>query len=120
MENAITPLQAASQPACAAGFRKEIVGEARELVGDGEFLEQAEDHQQGAAQNLPRIGRAPMVKIGEEMLCAHNRAGHQLREERDVEGVIDDVRDGFLLAAVDIDHVGHALKGVEADAHRAE
>jgi len=99
---------------------EESVGDARELVGDGELLEQAENHQQGAAQNFPRVGRVPIVKIGEEMARAHDGAGHQLREERDVERVIDDVGDDFLLAAVDIDHVGHALEGVEADAHRQD
>ncbi len=54
------------------------------------------------------------------MARAHDGSGHQLREERDVERVIDDVGDDFLLAAVDIDHVGHALEGVEADAHRQD
>src|SRR5208283_3084718 len=61
---------------------KESVGEARELVGDGEFLQQAEDHQQRAAQNLPRVRRAPVVEIGEEMTRAHDGTRHQLRKKR--------------------------------------
>ncbi len=56
-----------------------------------------------------------MVEIAEEFACAHDGAGHQLREERNEQRVIDGIGDRFLFPAVNIDHVRHALEGVEAD-----
>src|SRR5579864_7994316 len=57
-----------------------------------------------------------MVEIAEEFAGAYDGSGHQLREEGDEQGVVEWIADGFLLAAVDVDDVGHALKGMEADA----
>ncbi len=56
-----------------------------------------------------------MVKVAEKFARAHNRPGHQLREEGNEQRIIDGIGDGFLFPAVHIDHVRHALEGVEAD-----
>ena len=59
-----------------------------------------------------------MPKVAEEIVCADDRPGDQLREEADVQRVVDGIAHRFLLAAVHVDDVRHALKGVEADAER--
>ena len=53
-----------------------------------------------------------------ELVGAHNRACHQLREERKVETEIQDVVDGLDFSAVNVDAVTHGLERKERDAHR--
>ena len=61
-----------------------------------------------------------MVQIAEELPRPHDRSGHQLREERNEQRIVDRIGDRLLLPAVHIDHVRHALKRVEADAQRQD
>jgi len=56
------------------------------------------------------------LDLGEEALGAFDGACDKLWEVGNVDGVVDDVVDGGLFFAVDIDGVGHGLEGVEADA----
>ena len=99
-------------------MREVGVRQARKLVGDDQFLHQPENHQPDAKQLLSGIRCAPMIQVPKEVVRAHDRAGHQLREKRYVQRVVDDVGNRLLLAAIHVDHVRHALEGVEADAHR--
>ncbi len=59
-----------------------------------------------------------MIEVAEKFARADDRAGHQLREKRNEQRVVDWIRDRLLLVAVDVDHVGHALERVKADAER--
>src|ERR1700733_4026719 len=94
---------------------KVAIGNLRELISHHHFLGQAEEQEQQAAQHV--IGRRalPVVKIAEEFARAHDGPGHQLREERNKQRVIDGIGNRLLFLAVNIDHVRHALESMKAD-----
>jgi hypothetical protein len=112
MPNAKTPLQAAGIPA------EIVVSHAREWVGESHLLSEPERQQKQAARHILAARRIPMEQIAKEIPGANDGSGHQLREEADEQRVVDGIADGALLAPVNIHHVRHALKGVEADAER--
>jgi hypothetical protein len=62
--------------------------------------------------------RQPMLAagLGQEGHRAHDRAGDELREERDEEGEVQEAALRGQRAPVDLDGVAEALEGVEADA----
>ena len=97
---------------------KVAIGDLGELIGHHHFLGQAEKEQQQPAQHVVGRRALPMVEIAEEFARAHDGPGHQLREERNEQRVIDGIGDRFLFLAVDIDHVRHALERVKADSQR--
>lgn len=92
------------------------VAEAGEIIGEGHFFGEAEGEEEDAAGEVFGGGFAPGVEVGEEVVSADDGAGDELGEEGEKEGVIEGIADGSLLAAVNVDDVGEALKDMEADA----
>ena len=97
-----------------------VVGHLGELVGEGHLLGESERHQQQALRHVVAGGRMPVEQVAEEIVGAHDGAGYQLREEADVQRVVDGIAHRLLLAAVHVHHVRHALKRVETDAQRKD
>ena len=58
--------------------------------------------------------------MGHEIAGAHDGAGHELGEEADVEGKIGEPSDGLKVAAVHVNGVAKALKGVKRNPDRQE
>jgi len=58
--------------------------------------------------------------LGNEVLGPHDGAGHELREEREVEEVVRPAVERTQLAAVDVDRVAQRLEDEERDAHGQE
>src|SRR5262249_20163448 len=87
-----------------------------ELVGEGHLLREPKEDEQEAVLYLASRWRSPREEVREELAGADDGTGHELREERDEEAVVEEAPDGSLLASVHVNHVGHALERVEADA----
>ncbi len=99
--------------------KKTGVGDRRHVVGDHELLEEAEQRRARALARLaPARARADAITCGSSVCGAHDRTGHEVREEADEEREVAEVLVGSHLAAVDVDRVAHRLERVEADARR--
>jgi hypothetical protein len=86
-------------------------------VGQHDLLEQpADDQARGAPElDLARVPRA--AELRQELARPDDRTGHQVREERQVDGEVQGL--GRLDdAAVHVHHVGQRLEGEEADPDR--
>ena len=64
------------------------------------------------------VGVGRPLQLRQEARRAHDRAGHQVRKERDEEHDVDQRPRTVEIAAVDVDDVGDGLEGVERDADR--
>ena len=61
-----------------------------------------------------------LLELVEDVAGALDGAGHQLGEEGDEQGVVDEVLLRFHVFAVDVDGVAQGLEGVEGDAYGQE
>ena len=61
--------------------------------------------------------RSPL-DLRQQVGRAHDRTGHQVREERDERRDVDEPRPRRRVAAIHVDRVAHRLEGVERDAGR--
>src|SRR5271167_4859340 len=97
-----------------------MVSHEHELVGEDQLLHVP--CKDGCAAALPflRRRRAPVEIILEKFPCSYDRTGHQLWEKSNEKGIIDVAFDGWLLAAINVNNVRDALKGVEADPQRED
>ena len=91
------------------------ITELGKVVGKSHLFSEAEDKEEDAAGDVIAGGFGPGGEVGEELFGAYDGASNELGEEGEEEGVVYGIADGLLLAAVDIDDVGHALKDVKAD-----
>ena len=86
-----------------------------DIVRDHRLLHQAaEDEEKSLAKRLAGHQRIA-VDLRDEITCPHDRSRHQLREEGDVEEVIDPSPERLDPPPIDIDHVADALEGEERD-----
>ena len=84
-----------------------------------DLLRHAEHEERRAAREfLP--GQRAFTELVRDVLESDDRTCDELREHRNVAGIVDEVRDDLCIAAVDVDHVTHALERVEADAERQD
>ena len=60
------------------------------------------------------------MKLREELLGAHDRAGDELREEAEIESEIPEIADRRDRPAGDIHHIADGLEDEERDADRQE
>ena len=58
--------------------------------------------------------------LRQEILGSHNRAGHKLREEAEVEEVVRPTLSRLNITTIDINHITERLEGEEGDTHREE
>ncbi len=92
----------------------------RELIGDRHLLYQTEPRTREPVGHVFRTRRTPREQLAEEETRAHDRPRKQLREERQVERVVERPANRGHASAIDVDEIRDALKGVEADADRHE
>ena len=100
---------------------EDSVGRAgEERVGEHDLFEKPECHQEQAPEEtaLLRFGRR--LELREKIARAHDRAGDELREERNREHEIAQRARRLQHAAINIERVGERMEGVERDADRAE
>src|SRR6266508_6731160 len=87
-------------------------------VGEHDFFEQTEGHEQQSPEKLARAqGRRP-DKLGKKIAGSHNWAGDQLRKKGNGQ---DKIAQGFRRlqdAAINVERVGERMKRVEGDADR--
>ena len=89
----------------------------RDDVGDQHLLRQPDDEDARADGSAPER-LAALVELARDRLVADDRAGDELRKERDVERDVDRIAVGAEAAPVDVDDVGQAVEGEERDAER--
>ena len=82
----------------------------RYVVRDNGFLYQADDNQtNGRAEHLAR-NHQRLAYLRNEILGSHDRSCHQLREEREVEDIVNPSLEGLDLSAIDVYGVAHRLE----------
>jgi hypothetical protein len=88
-----------------------------EVAGDDDLLHEPDRDQPERQARLhpPRI--TSLAQLREELGGADDRAGDEVREERQVDGEVEEGRRVQLLP-VDVDHVAERLEGEERDADR--
>ena len=84
-----------------------------------DLLRHAEHEERRAARELLPGQRAFAELVG-YVLEPDDRSCDKLREHRHVTCVVDEVGHDLRVAAVDVDHIAHALERVEADAERQD
>jgi hypothetical protein len=94
-------------------------GDARDVVCDDDFLEQADQQDGGADGGIDPAVVAPGLahELRHHLLVVDDRPGDELGEEGDEEQVVGEVVFAGL-AAVGIDEVGDLLEGEEGNAER--
>ena len=95
-----------------------LVRDHADVVGDHELLEEA-PHDQHRRVARGRRREPPLaLELRQQVGGPHDRAGHQVRKERDEGRDVDKPRPGRRVPAIDVDGVAHRLEGVERDADR--
>ena len=85
-------------------------------VRDHDLLEQAAQDQPHRRGHVHVARVALLVELRDELVGPHDRPGHQVREERQVQEQVAPARRRER-TAVDVDHVGDRHERVEGDAH---
>ena len=96
------------------------IDEGCQRIAEEDLLRQAHAEEQDAAPEAlgpvgPCIGS--LVELVHDLAPAHEGAGQNLREERDVEGVADEVV-GRRPASTQVDEIHHMVEGEERDPER--
>ena len=88
-------------------------------IGQDHLLEEAAEDQ---ARGPPGVDRRPVVRgqLCQEVTGPHDRTGHQLGEEADEQGEVEEFVRRLQDATVYVERIRHRLEGVEADAHRED
>ena len=93
----------------------------RNVVRDDGLLEQTrEDQEDARAEHLAGDDDRVLPDLGDEIPGPDDRAGHQLRKERQVKEIVEPVGQRLQLAAVNVDGIAHRLEDEERDADRQE
>ena len=93
----------------------------RDVVRNDRLFEQArEDQEDARAEHLARDHDRVLPDLRDEIPGADDRAGHQLRKERQVKEIVEPVGQRLQLAAVNVYGVAHRLENEERDADREE
>ena len=92
---------------------KNLVRNNGNIVRDHELLKEPPKHKSESTAPACRIENPLRSILGQHVPRALDRAGDKLREETNVERVIEQVAFGSDADAVNIDNVGKRLKGVE-------
>jgi len=93
----------------------------RDVVRNDRLLEQTRQDQEDArAEHFARHDDGVLPDLRDEVPCADDRPGHQLREEREVEQVVAPVVERLELTAVNVYGIAHRLEDEERDADGQE
>ena len=110
-------LQAAVEVGLVEDALHEVDGD---VVADDGFLEESgHDVEDAGAEHLAGDEEGA-ANLGDEVAGTDNGACHELGEEADVEGVVEQAVEGADVAPIDIDGVAERLEGEEGDAHGQE
>ena len=91
--------------------------EQRGHIGDTDFFEEPlREPAKSAPGAIPRMD--PVIDFGGNLGVADDRTGDELVKEAHKEQELERRPSGGNLAAIDVDHVGDGLKGIEGDADR--
>lgn len=99
--------------------RKHAVGDDAHLVRKENLLRKTETEEHDAANEVLERVRAGRKFLGHRIV-AHNRARHELREQRHVTGERHEVLDRRGSTAPHVNCVAHGLERIERDAHRQQ
>ena len=90
----------------------------REIIGYQGLFYGSPKHLPTSINGLSRIKPARDFDLCEQVLCAIDGTSNQMGEVGDESHELNEVGTRFQLAAIDVNRVIEALKGVEADADR--
>ncbi len=91
-----------------------------DVVGNDGFLqESAHEEEDTAAKHIGRDAQGT-ADLWQEVAGTDNGAGHQLRKERHVEGIVEQAAQGSELTSIDVEGITQRLEGEKGDAHREE
>ena len=91
-----------------------------DIVGNDGFLEESGDDVEDTRAKHGIGDHERAANLWDEVAGTNDGACHQLREETDVEGIIEQPVEGLDVASIDIDGVTQRLEGEEGNAHRQE
>ena len=108
-----------------AGVAKRIVEHTvhkvdADIVANHRLLKQANHNQIHAHRNHAVVDHERLTDLRRKVAGTHNRASHQLREERHIERIVEQRIERTQFATIHIDGVTQALEREETDAHRQE
>jgi len=90
----------------------------RYIIRDDGLLHKADDDKADARTEHSLGNHQRAANLRNKIPRSHNRACHKLREEREVEHIINPSLQRFYLATIDVDGVAHRLEHEERDSHR--
>ena len=91
-----------------------------DIVANHRLLKQANHNQIHAHRNHAVVDHERFTDLRCKVAGTHNRASHQLREERHIERIVEQRIERTQFATIHIDGVTQALECEETDAHRQE
>ena len=108
-----------------AGISKRIVEHTvhevdADIVANHRLLKQANHNQIHAHRNHAVVDHKRLTDLRCKVAGTHNRASHQLREERHIERIVEQRIERTQFATIHIDGVTQALECEETDAHWQE
>ena len=92
----------------------------RDIVADDGLLEQSDDDEVYTLGEHHACDAQRLADLWGEITRTDDRAGDELREERHVESILEQIGQRFQTAAIHVDGVAHALESEEADTYRQE
>ena len=107
-------------PALALGGVVDGVHQHRQVVGDDHLLEQAPHHRGHPRPQVLVPEGVVLLELVEDVPRPLDGPGHQLGEEGDEQGVVEEVPLGGHVLPVHVDGVAQGLEGVKGDAHRQQ
>ena len=97
---------------------EDLFDQRKRTVGDDLLFEEAPEHQQRAALNVPEVKAMRFVKLMGKLIEPRDRSLNQLREEGHEQRKARRILFRGIFAVVYVDEVAHRLERVETDAQR--
>ena len=113
------PSQACAAVNSAGARREDAVGRCRDVVRDQDLLAEPDDEAAHALGEVVDADDAARELVG-DFAIADDRPGDELRKEQQVERRVDRALLRGRVTAVDVDHVGNRVEGIERDADREQ
>ena len=91
-----------------------------QIVAQNQLLGKSVQNPENRDTELSAAKEERFVKLREKLFGAHDRAGHKLRKEAEIESEIPEIADRRDRPAGDIHHIADGLKDEERDSDRKE
>ena len=92
----------------------------REVVAQNDLLGKTVQNPEHGHAECAAGEEIRLVKLRYELVGTHDRASHELWEERKVKTKVQDVAHGLDLATINVDAVAHRLEREERNTHRED